>query len=93
MYVQQTWQCIYNPTHWGPQKIFGGPHAARGPQFGHPWYKVLGFMFDNYANSRNNLMVIQTQKTDTLIDIKSCLHFLECEEKLPCFFEAPTCTT
>ena len=23
----------------GPQKIFGGPHAARGPQFGHAWYK------------------------------------------------------
>ena len=21
----------------GPQKIFGGPHAARGPHFGHPW--------------------------------------------------------
>jgi hypothetical protein len=29
MYVQQTWQCIYNPTHWGPQKILGGLHAAR----------------------------------------------------------------
>ncbi len=24
----------------GPQKIFGGPHAARGPQFGHVWYII-----------------------------------------------------
>jgi len=21
----------------GLQKIFGGPHVARGPHFGHPW--------------------------------------------------------
>jgi len=27
--------------HWGPQKFFGGPHVARGPQFGHPWYRGL----------------------------------------------------
>jgi hypothetical protein len=24
----------------GPQKIFGGPHA-RGPQFGHLWYRPI----------------------------------------------------
>jgi len=29
--------CIQNLTQ-GPQKIFGGPHAARGPHFGHPCY-------------------------------------------------------
>jgi len=37
MYVQQT----NNPTHWGQQKTFGGPHAARGPQFGHLCYKTF----------------------------------------------------
>ena len=32
--------CIHNLTQ-GPQKIFGGPHAARGPHFGHPCYMVI----------------------------------------------------
>ncbi len=25
----------------GPQKIFGGPHVARGPHFGYPWFRLL----------------------------------------------------
>ncbi len=47
MHVEQNRYCIYNQTHWGPQKIFGGPHAARGPQFGHPWSTVYGSDFIN----------------------------------------------
>jgi hypothetical protein len=58
-----------------------------------PGIRDWGLCLIIMQTQENNLMVIQTQKTDTLIDIKSCLHFLECEEKLPCFFEAPTCTT
>ncbi len=33
--------------HTGPQKIFGGPHAARGPQFGHPWSSILISKYSN----------------------------------------------
>jgi hypothetical protein len=29
----------------GPQKIFGGSHAARGPQFGHVCYKTFRRLF------------------------------------------------
>ncbi len=40
MYVQQTTQSTYNPTHWRPQKFLGGPHEDRGPQFGHPCIRL-----------------------------------------------------
>ncbi len=31
-----------NKNTQGPQKKFGGPHAARGPHFGHVWSSGLG---------------------------------------------------
>jgi hypothetical protein len=42
MYVQQIWQCINLQSNTlGPQKTFGGPHAARGSQFGHLWNIII----------------------------------------------------
>jgi len=39
MYGQQTRLHICKSTL-GPHKFFGGPHAARGPQFGHAWSRI-----------------------------------------------------
>jgi hypothetical protein len=33
-----SYKMVYKSSFQGPQKMFGGPHAARGPQFGHVWY-------------------------------------------------------
>jgi len=62
MFVQKTWQCIYNPTHWGPQKIFRGPHAARGPEFGHLCYIAYNLSARNIIPEYilSNLIFIQT---------------------------------
>lgn len=37
----------------GPQKIFGGPHAARRPHFGHPCKSIL--KLDNSTKRFSNL--------------------------------------
>jgi hypothetical protein len=75
MNVQQTWQCIYNQTHWGPQKTFGGPHAARGPQFGHLCYMTSKcYNLSIYLNSCVFFALQYIFKTDHHPENIACLY-------------------
>jgi hypothetical protein len=56
----------------GPQKFFGGPYAARGPQFGHVWHRGFTDFWQKSALHKHHFVLLyKFTDMNTINDIKS----------------------